>query len=122
VAKNERGIVLTLPESLWASTRSSNFVPQADGKLTSLAEILANNPEYRISVESHTDNSGDPELIQTVTDRRSYAVADKFASLGVDEGRIIAKGFGASSPVAPNTTVANRAKNRRLQVILTLPN
>jgi len=121
VVKNDRGIVLTLPESFWAGTRSSNFKPQTDGKLTSLAEILANNPDYRISVESHTDNSGDPELIQTVTDRRSYAVADKFASFGVDEGRIVAKGYGASAPVAPNTTVANRAKNRRLQVILTLP-
>lgn len=120
VVKNERGIVLTLPESLWAGTRSSNMVPQADGKLTSLAEILANNPAYRVSVESHTDNRGDPELIQTVTDRRSYAVADKFASLGVEEGRIVAKGYGASTPVAPNTTVANRAKNRRLQVVLTL--
>jgi outer membrane protein OmpA-like peptidoglycan-associated protein len=121
VVKNERGIVLTLSEALWASTRSSNLKPQSDGKLTSLAEILANHPDYRIAVESHTDNSGDPELIQTITDRRSYAVAEKFASLGVEEGRIVAKGFGASTPVAPNTTVANRARNRRVQIILTLP-
>ncbi|MBV9215406.1 MAG: flagellar motor protein MotD, partial [Acidobacteria bacterium] len=42
-------------------------------------------------------------------------------SLGVQEGRIVAKGFGASVPVAPNTTVVNRAKNRRVQLILTLP-
>jgi outer membrane protein OmpA-like peptidoglycan-associated protein len=120
VVKNERGIVLTLPENLWTSTRSSTMVPQADGKLTSLAEILANNPDYRISVESHTDNSGVPDQIQSVTDRRSYAVAEKFSSLGVEEARIVAKGFGASVPVAPNTTNINRAKNRRLQVVLTL--
>ena len=120
VARNERGIVLTLPENLWTSTRSTTLVPQADGKLTSLAEILANNPGYRISVESHTDNTGVPETIQTMTDRRAYIVADKFTALGVEEGRIVAKGYGASVPVAPNTTVANRAKNRRLQVVLTL--
>ena len=120
VVKNERGIVLTLPESLWAGARSSNLVPQSDGKLTSLAEILANNPDYRITVEAHTDNSGDPAIVQSLTDKRSYTVADKFSTLGVEEGRIVAKGFGASVPVAPNTTVANRAKNRRLQVVLTL--
>lgn len=121
VAKNERGIVLTLPESIWAGPRSSNLMPQADGKLTSLAELLVNHPDYRISVESHTDSSGDPDLIQTVTDRRSYAVADKFASLGVEENRIVAKGFGSTASIAPNTTAANRAKNRRLQVVLVVP-
>lgn len=121
VAKNERGIILTLPENLWTGTRSSTLTTQAGGKLTSLGEILANNPDYRIMVESHTDSSGVPDQIQTVTDKRSYAVADKFASMGVAEGRIVAKGYGASVPVAPNTTAANRAKNRRLQVIL-IPN
>lgn len=120
VAKTERGIVLTLPENLWAGSRSTSFVPQADGKLTSLAEILVNNPDYRITVESHTDNSGSPEQIQSVTDRRSYAVAEKFADLGVEEGRIVAKGYGASVPIAPNTTNVNRAKNRRVQLILDL--
>lgn len=120
VVKNERGIVLTLPETLWAGTRSSNMVPQGDGKLTSLAEILANNPDYGISIESHTDSSGVPDQIQSVTERRSTAVAAKFSSMGVAESRLVARGFGASLPVAPNTTVANRAKNRRLQVVLNL--
>lgn len=120
VAKTERGIVLTLPESLWTGTRSSTFVPQADGKLTSLAEILVNNRDYRISVESHTDNAGDPSMVQSMTEKRSYLIADKFASLGIDEGRIVAKGYGASSPLFPNTTAANRSKNRRLVVVLSL--
>lgn len=120
VVKNERGIVLTLPESLWTGTRSSSLTPQADGRLASLAAILADNPDYRILVESHTDNSGNPDQVQAVTDRRSYTVADKFASVGVEEGRIVAKGLGASLPIAPNTTNSNRAKNRRVQVILSL--
>jgi outer membrane protein OmpA-like peptidoglycan-associated protein len=118
VVKNDRGIVLTLPETLWTSTRSSTFVPTADGKLTLLAETLVNNPDYRMTIESHTDNSGEPDVIQAITDRRAYAVADKLASHGVEDGRIVAKGFGATTPVTPNTTAANRAKNRRLQVIL----
>ena len=120
VSRNERGIVLTLPESLWGGSRSSALMPQADGKLTLLAQVLANNPDYRISVESHTDNSGDPALIQPVTEKRSYAIAEKFANFGIEEGRIVAKGFGASLPVAPNTTPSNRAKNRRLIVVLSL--
>lgn len=118
VEKNERGLVLTLPESLWAGTRSTALVPQADGKLNSLGEILSNYKNYRISVEAHTDNTGAPAQIQAVTDKRSYSVAEKLATMGVEEGRIVAKGYGASVPVAPNTTNANKAKNRRIQIIL----
>lgn len=118
VEKNDRGIVLTLPETLWAGTRSTVLVPQADGKLTSLGEILSQYPDYRISVEAHTDNTGAPAQIQTVTEKRSFSIAEKFATMGVEEGRIVAKGYGASVPMAPNTTPANKAKNRRIQVIL----
>lgn len=118
VIKTDQGILLTLPESLWVGTRSTVFTPQAEGKLTSLGEILSNYPNYRISIESHTDNTGTAAQIQAVTDKRSYAVAEKFATMGVEEGRIVAKGYGASVPVAPNTTPANKAKNRRIQVTL----
>lgn len=121
VAKDERGIVITLPENYWTATRSSNLTTQADGKLNAIAELLANNPDYRITVESHTDNAGAPELIQSVTDKRSYRVAEKLAGLGITEGRIVAKGLGSSEPLVANSTAANRAKNRRVELILTLP-
>ena len=120
VVKNERGIVLTLPETFWTGTRSSTLTTAADAKIKSLADILSGNPDYKIAVESHTDNAGDADLIQAVTDKRSYAIADKFSTLGIPEGRIVAKGYGASLPVAPNTTAVNRAKNRRVVVLLSL--
>jgi outer membrane protein OmpA-like peptidoglycan-associated protein len=120
VSKTDRGIVVTLPENWWAGIRSTDLVAAAKGKLSSLGELLVNNPDYRVAVESHTDNFGTPEQIQQVTDRRSFAIADTLASAGVEEGRIMAKGFGASLPVAPNTTTANRSRNRRTQLVLTL--
>ena len=120
VVKTQRGIELTLPETLWAGGRSTNLAPQSDGKLTSLAEILNNNPDYAIAIESHTDNSGTPDALQTLTDNRSKIIGDKFVSIGINEGRLQPKGMGASLPVVPNTTVANRVKNRRVQVVLTL--
>ncbi len=120
VSKTTRGIVLTLPENLWTTTRSGTLSMQADGKLASLGEILANNAAYNILVESHTDASGNHDVIQTLTDNRSRTIAEKLSAMGVAETRMDYKGLGASLPVAPNTTVANRAKNRRLQIILTL--
>jgi outer membrane protein OmpA-like peptidoglycan-associated protein len=97
VSQDERGIVLTLPENYWSGIRVSNFAPTAEPKLTSLGEVLASSAEYKITVEAHTDNKGTPEEL---------------------ESRIEAKGLGAALPVAPNSTNANRAKNRRVQIIL----
>jgi len=59
VAKTDRGIVLTLPESFWSAPRAAAFATAAEPKVTSLGETLANNPDYRISIESHTDDRGD---------------------------------------------------------------
>jgi len=120
VAKTTRGIVLTLPENLWTTSRSGALTNQAEGKLASLGEIIANNNAYTVLVESHTDSSGNPEAIQSLTDNRSRLIADKLAAMGVAETRMDYKGYGASLPVAPNTTAANRAKNRRVQIILSV--
>jgi len=109
---------LTLPDAIWTAPRTSAFVPQADNRLAALADLLKKNPNYRLIIESNLDSTGDPSIVQRVTDQRAYAVAEKLVGLGVEEGRIVAKGLGSASSTVPNTTAANKAKNRRLQVIL----
>ena len=118
VNKNDRGIMVTLPENYWTGTRVSSFSTAAEPKIASLVEVLANSTDYKVVIESHTDNSGSPEELQTLTQERSQAIADKLLTFGVSQDRIETKGMGASLPVAPNSTNANRAKNRR--VIITL--
>lgn len=121
VTKDERGIVLTLPETWWLGIRFNNFAPTAETKLSSLGEVLASSDDYKIIVESHTDDKGTADELQTLTQTRAEALAEKLMSSGVAQDRIETKGLGATLPVAPNTTNANRAKNRRVQVIL-VPN
>ncbi len=121
INQTERGIVLTLPENFWTATRQSTFAPTAEPKLTSLGEVLASNTDYKITVESHTDDRGTPDELQTLTQERAQLLADKLMSFGVAQNRIEARGFGATLPVVSNSTNANRAKNRRVQVIL-VPN
>ena len=118
VSKNERGIIVTLPESFWTTTRSSDFAPVADPKLGSLGEILVNNPDYKITIESHTDDRGTPEELDGLTTQRSRAIADRITGFGVAADRVDAKGLGATLPIAPNTTNANRSRNRRVHLIL----
>ncbi|MEO6589142.1 MAG: OmpA family protein [Pyrinomonadaceae bacterium] len=121
VTQNERGIILTLPEKFWSDPRVSSFSPDAEVNLTALGEVLANNSDYRIVVESHTDNKGVPDDLDTLTKERAQAIADKMISFGVTSNRIESKGLGASLPLVPNSTNVNRAKNRRVDIIL-IPN
>ncbi|MDQ2747166.1 MAG: OmpA family protein [Acidobacteriota bacterium] len=118
VNQTDRGIVLTLPENFWATTRTSSFAATADSKLTTLSQVLANNADYKITIESHTDNKGTPDDLQTLTQERANGLMNKLTAAGVPQQRIEAKGLGASLPIAANTTNANRAKNRRVEIIL----
>jgi outer membrane protein OmpA-like peptidoglycan-associated protein len=121
VTKDERGIVLTLPENWWLGARFNTFAPAAETKLSSLGEVLASSTDYKIIVESHTDDKGAADELQTLTQTRADAFAEKLSAAGVSRELIETKGLGATLPVAPNTTNANRVKNRRVQVIL-VPN
>ena len=119
VSKNERGIVVTLPESFWAGVRTSTFAPNADARLVALADLINSNQDYSVVIESHTDNTGSPDELQSLTNDRAQAIASRVTSLNVPADRFRAAGMGATLPVAPNTTAANKAKNRRVQVIFT---
>lgn len=117
VSKSERGIIVMLPETFWAGIRSTSFAPNADARLTALAESINGNPDYTVVIESHTDNEGSPDELQSLTNDRAQAIVSRLTSLSVPSERIRASGMGATLPVAANSTAANRAKNRRVQVI-----
>lgn len=118
VTRTDRGIVLTLAETYWSGPRQTSFAPIANPRLTSLGELLAANPDYKVQIESHTDATGDPTELESLTTQRSRAIAERLSQLGVSDSRIEPRGLGGSLPIAPNTTDASKAKNRRVQMIL----
>jgi outer membrane protein OmpA-like peptidoglycan-associated protein len=120
VRDSNRGITLVLAESLWANPRSTNLVAASAAKVDQIGALLANNPDYQISIDSFTDNKGDEGGLQQLTQDRARVLSERFAAAGVDVTRIQASGMGGANPVAPNTTVASRAKNRRSEITLSL--
>jgi outer membrane protein OmpA-like peptidoglycan-associated protein len=116
--ESSRGMTLVLGESLWVNPKSTNLVAASAAKLDQLGALLANNPDFQISIESFTDNRGDNAALEQLTQDRARVLSERFAAAGVDVTRIQASGLGAANPVAPNTTPASRAKNRRTEVSL----
>ena len=115
------GFRLILAESIWASARAATLSASASAKLEPLAALLANNPDYQILIEAYTDSKGDEVSLQQLTQERARILSDRFQTAGVDPTKIQANGMGAANPVAPNTTLANRAKNRRVEITFTSP-
>ena len=75
-----------------------------------------------IQVHGHTDSIGNPEANQLLSEERAFAVRqwlmDK-SSVNFPPERISIHAHGPSNPVAPNSTEAGRARNRRVEIILT---
>lgn len=118
VRETPRGLVLTLPESIWTDGRASNLAPAASARLEPLAALLANNPDYRIVIEAYTDNRGSSDALQQLTQDRARILAEQFISAGIDGARIEANGLGSARPVASNTKNAGRLRNRRIEITL----
>jgi outer membrane protein OmpA-like peptidoglycan-associated protein len=83
--------------------------------LRDLAQIANACPAFKIQIEGHTDSEGTDERNQRLSDRRARAVADFLAQNGVDPRRLAAVGYGATRPIADNSTPEGRAKNRRIE-------
>jgi outer membrane protein OmpA-like peptidoglycan-associated protein len=120
VRDSNRGMTLVLTESLWVNSKSSKLTPASTAKLEPLAALLANNPDYQIMIESYTDDRGDESMLQQLTQDRARVLSERFAASGIDVTRMQASGMGGSNPIAPNKTLASRAKNRRTEITLTL--
>jgi outer membrane protein OmpA-like peptidoglycan-associated protein len=118
VKEAPNGFQLILPESIWASARTTKLVTAASAKLEPLAALLASNPDYQILIESFTDSKGDEVTLQQLTQERARVLSDRFQAAGVEPSRIQATGMGASNPLATNNTVAGRSRNRRIEITL----
>src|SRR5215212_4568171 len=120
VKETAQGLVLVLPDSLWAGARAAELTPKAVATtIDPLAALLANNPELRVRIEAYADARGDGAELQRLTQDRAEALAGRLVSSGVDGARIQANGMGAANPVAANTTPAGRSRNRRIEITLT---
>ena len=88
--------------------------------LDAVARILVNTTAItRLTIEGHTDTTGEPHANQPLSEERALAVKKYLESRGVSAERLESRGFGSSQPVDTNETEAGRAKNRRVEFKVT---
>jgi outer membrane protein OmpA-like peptidoglycan-associated protein len=84
--------------------------------LDAVAKIMTRTTAItKLTIEGHTDTTGDPANNQPLSEERALAVKKYLEGKGVDPSRLESKGFGSSQPVDTNDTEEGRAKNRRVE-------
>lgn len=90
--------------------------PQSQAELDKVVQLLQENPNVKIQLEGHTDNIGNAADNLKLSENRAKAVVTYLISKGIDSKRLVAKGYGATQPIADNATEEGRAQNRRTEL------
>jgi outer membrane protein OmpA-like peptidoglycan-associated protein len=97
---------------------SSVIKPESYVQLDEILKSAVVAEGLKVGVYGHTDNTGNADANQTLSNERANSVKNYLISKGLAENRIEAKGFGQTQPIADNNTFAGKAKNRRVQIVL----
>ena len=97
---------------------SDRLRPESDTVLGEIAEIMKKEPDWKLSVEGHTDNVGGDKHNLDLSQRRAASVIAALTSrYQIAPDRLSPAGVGATKPKAPNDTVDGRALNRRVELV-----
>lgn len=92
--------------------------PESYGTLKEIATVLQENPDVRVKIVGHTDSDGADASNLDLSKRRGASVKNELVkNFGIEASRLESDGMGESQPVAPNDTPANKALNRRVELL-----
>lgn len=105
--------------NIFFETDSSRLLPESESELGKLFDLMKRNPGLKIEISGHTDNSGGEAYNQVLSEKRAGEVFRYLTAKGISPQRMTFKGYGASKPVADNSTIEGRSLNRRTEFSVT---
>lgn len=119
VVNNGKNLVVTMPQDVLFDTDSSVVRADLQRDLNTLAGSLNRYPNTTVQIIGNTDSTGDAAYNMKLSQQRANAVMQILLAAGVPSSRLQPIGRGEDNPVATNDTVAGRAKNRRVEFVIT---
>ncbi|MGG9960690.1 OmpA family protein [Ferruginibacter sp. SUN106] len=111
----EAGAFIVL-KNIFFDTKKFDLKPESIAELDKVVLLLNDNPKLRIEIDGHTDNVGLAKDNLTLSNNRAKAVVDYLSGKGIAPARLSFKGFGATKPMADNTTDTGKSQNRRTEL------
>jgi outer membrane protein OmpA-like peptidoglycan-associated protein len=113
-----KGKALTL-NNIFFEIDSYELKKESFIELQKLYELLQAQPRIRIEIQGHTDNTGQEEYNQKLSLLRAQSIKKYLQEKGISADRLSVRGFGATQPIADNSTEEGRKQNRRTVIIIT---
>ena len=122
VYEDERGLIISLP-TVYFDFDSSNLKVSSREKIAQIATVLNHerSKDRVISVEGHSDTTGDPNYNLTLSSERADVVMKELVFSNIEQSRLSSLGKGETSPIADNATAEGRRANRRVEIIVHNP-
>jgi OmpA-OmpF porin, OOP family len=98
-------------------TDSDKIRDESHTTLDQIVAMLKAKPDWKLTVEGHTDATATPAHNQDLSERRANSVKAYLVGAGIDASRLSTVGYGATRPVASNGTGLGRAQNRRVELV-----
>lgn len=110
---------IAISEQVQFETGTAVIRDESSRLLQQVADVLTSHPEIAsCEVAGHTDDTGTAELNLRLSEARARAVSAWLVAHGVEGQRLSARGYGATRPIADNSTEEGRAKNRRVEFLI----
>lgn len=101
------------------NTGSATLLPSDRANLNDLAAVVKNCSNVHMTIVGFTDNIGNAEANLRLSRARAASVVAALQSRGVPADRLTAEGRGEQQPIASNSTPEGRARNRRVDILVT---
>jgi OOP family OmpA-OmpF porin len=96
----------------------ADIKPESDKQLAEMANLLKSSAGLKVFIVGHTDNKGTLAYNVDLSQRRADSVAKALTGrFGIAADRLVSKGVGPLSPLAPNDSEEGQAKNRRVELV-----
>ncbi len=110
---------IEIKEKIQFEYNKAVILPASFGLLDEIKDVITKNAHIKkISIEGHASSEGDPKHNLKLSDERAKSVMKYLVDKGVDAGRLTAKGFGITRPIADNATEEGKEKNRRVEFLI----
>lgn len=97
-------------------TGKATLAPDSEKVLNAVLSLMKAQDAWRFEIQGHTDNVGARTANQALSEQRASSVVAWLVKNGIEQSRLVPRGYGDTLPVAENSSDEGRAKNRRVEL------
>ncbi len=106
-------------DHLQFEANSARLRPESREQLQHVDQVLKAYPKATVKIGGFTDSTGNEAANMKLSRERAESTRRAIVDMGIAPSRVTAEGYGSQHPIAPNSTEAGRAQNRRISLLIT---